>query len=488
MSEENKQEKVKVKIQGREFELTKLPNGRYSGKISFKIGGIKNKDIYVDKTSLGFDANGNISIISFPAKSPQKISFKIGDIENKDKQVSEISFGDIVEDDMHISFKEPQPISFKIGDIENKDKQASDIVFWNNGYVKKISFKEPQPISFKIGDIENKDKQASSVGCDYYDVEEITFINFKEPQPISFKIGDIENKDKQASDIFFYYQDNRMLHDVRCIIFKEPQPINFRINNHYVKMTRLSFYGNSVIESFVLAENFEGNFSYNGEDFHLSFNKGDNVIFDPKGDIAKACIDQLKERYEFRKIINSELKKIETEQTKTNQKVEKLQEVQNLATKEDWRFVKITGIIGAICIGGCVLFCIFNNTIGLIFNYNFNYEHETFNRYTFLYEILKRAPIIILVILGFKFLQLAFERLRLIGEVEKVQKYIKLTTDDDTKKQLLKMIAIPFFAQKKVKSSFFDRLIDKFPINIPINIGSERENSGVISKDKQNHS
>ena len=88
------------------------------------------------------------------------------------------------------------------------------------------------------------------------------------------------------------------------------------------------------------------------------------------------------------------------------------------------------------------------------------------------------------MILGFKFLQLAFERLRLIGEVEKVQKYLKLAQGDNVenvKNNLLSIIAIPFVAQKKVKSRFFDRLIDK----ISINIGGERESGDVISKEQK---
>ena len=69
-------------------------------------------------------------------------------------------------------------------------------------------------------------------------------------------------------------------------------------------------------------------------------------------------------------------------------------------------------------------------------------------------------PAIILFIVAFKFLQLAFERIRLVGEVERVQKYLKLTNDDTTKNKLLKIIALPFFVPKKMKSSV--KFLDDF--------------------------
>ena len=100
-------------------------------------------------------------------------------------------------------------------------------------------------------------------------------------------------------------------------------------------------------------------------------------------------------------------------------------------------------------------------------------DNVSFNKYTFFYEILKRAPIFILVILGFKFLQLAFERLRLIGEVEKVQKYLNLAQGDDVgnvKNNLLGIIAIPFFTHKKQKQPLLDRLVEKlFEVDVKPN-------------------
>ena len=223
-------------------------------------------------------------------------------------------------------------------------------------------------------------------------------------------------------------------------------------------MEDLCFYKEGLIQYFVLAEDFKGSFSYNGEKYNLQFDNGEIVLFEVNGELNEKCIKNSIER--FNEVFGEKI-------TILKQAVEKLQTNQTVATWIDLLFVLITCGIGFYFIWSALGLCFgkpiwpFNlitpeNFDKMCFDYRipfFNTEHENFNKYTFFFEILKRAPIIILVILGFKFLQLAFERIRLVGEVERVQKYIKLTNDDATKNKLLKIIALPFFVPKKMKSS-----------------------------------
>ena len=107
---------------------------------------------------------------------------------------------------------------------------------------------------------------------DFFENEQISSISFKEPQLISFKIGDVENRDKQVSRIGFYKNGN-----LRFISFKKQPLIIFKIRNIYyrVKMEDLCFYKEGLIQYFVLAEDFKGSFSYNGEKYNLQFdNRG----------------------------------------------------------------------------------------------------------------------------------------------------------------------------------------------------------------------
>lgn len=292
----------------------------------------------------------------------------------------------------------------------------------------------------------------------FFENEKISSIYFKEPQLISFKIGDVENRDKQVSYIEFYKNG-----DLKFISFRKQPLIIFKIRNIYysVKMEDLCFYKEGLIQYFLLAEDFKGSFSYKGEKYNLQFDNGESVLFEVNGELDEKCIKNSIER--FNEVFGEKI-------TILKKEVKELQTNQNIASREDRWFVFITCAIGfyfflnAFCL--CfnkVLWWMFplnfilpENFDKICFNYGFSFlnpEHETFNKYTFFYEILKRVPIIILVILGFKFLQLAFERIRLVGEVEKVQKYIKLTNDDTTKNKLLKIIALPFFVPKKMKSS-----------------------------------
>ena len=297
---------------------------------------------------------------------------------------------------------------------------------------------------------------------EFFENEKVSSIYFKEPQLISFKIGDVENRDKQVSRIGFYKNGN-----LRFISFKKQPLIIFKIRNIYyrVKMEDLCFYKEGLIQYFVLAEDFKGSFSYNGEKYNLQFDNGEIVLFEVNGELNEKCIKNSIER--FNEVFGEKI-------TILKQAVEKLQINHNIANVWDWVFVLITCGIGfyfilsalGLCFGKPI--CPFNlitpeNFDKMCFNYGFSFlnpEHETFNKYTFFYEILKRVPIIILVILGFKFLQLAFKRIELVGEVERVQKYIKLTNDDTTKNKLLKIIALPFFVPKKMKSSV--KFLDDF--------------------------
>ena len=218
------------------------------------------------------------------------------------------------------------------------------------------------------------------------------------------------------------------------------------------------------MENIAISQDIEDYFYYKKKKYKLSFKSGDVILFDAMGNLQDWCIKNSQTR--MQKIEEQDrLYKLEEEQ-------KKLQTNRTVATWIDLLFVLITCGIGFYFILSALGLCFgkpiwpFNlitpeNFDKMCFNYGFSFlnpEHETFNKYTFFDEILKRAPIIILVILGFKFLQLAFKRIELVGEVEKVQKYINLTNDDTTKNKLLKIIALPFFVPKKMKSSVVAKL------------------------------
>ena len=458
MSDEVKnEEKIKVVIHGKVywfdknissvFYFNKKDNTKINAiffrtpqKISFKIGDIVNKD--VEAMSLNFDKNGNINSISLSTDSPQKISFKIGDIENKDVYAKSLNFyknGNI--QSISLSTDSPQKISFKIGDIVNKDVYASSVHFHTNGNISNIHFlpiDSLQKISFKIGDIENKDVYARSPLI-FHANGNISNISFDtdSPQKISFKIGDID----------------------------------YEVFSNWIRLN-----DNTLLENITIIQDIEDYFYYKKKKYKLSFKSGDNIIFDAMGNLQDWCITNSQTR--MQQIEEQDrLYKLEEEQ-------KKLHESQNLATKEDWKFVYRSGAFGLCCVivalgwrfvePICLLLlnwiCPECFDYGFLFlnqeNQTLNPLHETFNKYTFFYEILKRTPIIILVILGFKFLQLAFERLKLIGEVEKVQKYLKLAQGDNVKNNLLGIIAVPFFTHKKQKQPLLDRLVDKINIDL----------------------
>lgn len=460
MSEENKQkenktEKVKVNIQGREFELI----GKYN-KVDYNMG--------------NFD-------ITFDDENKPKISFNLLGAENTDVKVNKVGVHKV----------------FQGG--ENFINVVTNIFPANN-----------QRISFKIGDFENN-IEASSIYLNTGTYVLVDTINFKTSQKISFKIGDVENKDVYATFLVFHANGN-----VAYISFfptNSPQKISFKIgdiNYQNIEVDSISFYNTTRIKDIYLAQGIRNEFFYKKSKYQLSFQSKEIISFNNNGELSSDCIknsiyrEQEIERQDQQRPLN-ELKNktnnLEKQQEKIKKLVEILQENHKVATREDWVFVGLFALIGFYFILNA--FCLCFNKVGwwqfplnfilpdnfdkMSFDYHLHFlnsEHKTFNRYTFLYEILKRAPIIILAILGFKFLQLAFERLRLIGEVEKVQKYLNLAKGDNVdnvKNNLLGIIAIPFFAQNKVKSRFFDRLIDKTSINI----GSERESGGVISKEQK---
>ena len=423
MSEEGKkEEKITFTIQGKEYEL----NGKYAK---------------VD------DNMGNIDI-TFDDENKPKLSFNILGTKNTNVEVKKVR--------VHKVFQ----------GRENFINVVTNIFPANN-----------QRISFKIGDVENKNIEAISIYFDvtYGCVDRIEFQT--SPQKISFKIGDINYQNIEVKSISFY-----------------------------------NLYNITGIKDIHLAEGIRNEFYYKKSKYQLSFQSGEIISFNDNGELSSDCIKNsiyreqeidIQEQQRPLNELKNKTNNLEKQQEKIKKLVEILQKDRKVATRRDWFFVGLFALIGFYFILNA--FCLCFNIVGrwqfplnfilpdnfdkMSFDYHLcflNSEHETFNRYTFLYEILKRTPIIILVILGFNFLQLAFERLRLIGEVEKVQKYLQLAQGDNVKNvknNLLSIIAIPFFAPKKVKSSFFDRLIDKTSINI----GSERESGGVVSKDKQDH-
>lgn len=451
MSEENKQkenkeEKVKVKIQGREYEFdiekeTKLNNlwreiDVKDRRVALDVGSLLSTEVYVYHILL--DEDSDVRGVTFKplTESDTTISFTIGGVLNKNIKVCAVVFNSKCKI-CSVVFEPYQRISFIIDDTK-KNIEASGVSLDDKGDICDVEFKISQTMSCVIAGMQ-KNIEASGFSLGYNG--DINGFIFAQPQKISFKIGGIENKDILVKRI--YFNDDRIINIV------------------------------------VIDEDVDDYFYYKKKKYKLSFKAGEIISFDAMGNLQDECIKKSRTRMN---------------QIEEQDRIYNLENRQDVAMKEDRRFVRITGGIGLFFVALALILCFIlaKNFDKMSFVYLLSFldpKHETFNKYTFLYEILKRTPIIVLIILGFKFLQLAFERLRLIGKVEQVRNYIALTADDDTKKQLLKMIAIPFFAPKKVKSRFFDRLIDKIDklsINIPI--GSEQENSGVISKDKQNHS
>ena len=487
--EEKKEEKITFTIQGKKYEFTsdqyKKDDYGYNfntpQEISFKIGDIDNV-LYIDK----YCNNEYREYEELICSAESTISFEIGGVLNENVKIEQITIhysysmdgsSKYIDSDYYLSFdKERQEISFNIGDIPNKNVKVTGISVDHRTYiVNKVDMGHwcDDEVSFKVCDVLNVAKN----------VEKVEFNNINDDVCVYFVGGsNVELINFKIRDIHYYFYIKRIEWSIKSGLIKEIQ-----LSDAWNKKQGIEY----------------EYFYYNDKKYKLNFKGGETIKFNKYGQLTLETINSSPTRKqqieEQDRIYNLENTTKKLENTTKN-----LENKHSVATIWDCLFVLITGFIG----GGCLIFalglCFFGKPICLLllnwicpecFDYGFlflnqenqtlNPLHETFNKYTFFYEILKRTPIIILVILGFKFLQLAFERLRLIGEVEKVQKYLNLAKGDNVnnvKNNLLSTIAIPFFAPKKVKSSFFDGLIDK----ISINIGSEREGGGVVSEDKQN--
>lgn len=396
--------------------------------------------------------------------------------------------------------QQPQPISFTINGEKQILELTGNINLYENGYVKCCNFTtKTDRIIVNIAEMKQsikikEDPYTKESYCYFYSNGNLLSTRLQdEPQQLKLEIGDIKQTLDVKWEINLY--DNGKLKE--CYIDK-PTNIECHINGQrlVIKLDNaiakkngfwekvcdyISFFSDGTLKEATICEDTILNVKFHGKDYDLPFKNGDAIIFNDNKELSQSCIDKSSERSSI--VYDERLSKLEKSQEKTKQEVRKLQEDQNLATKEDWKFIKRCTFIGFYFILNA--FCLCFNKVGwwqfplnfilpenfdkMCFDYRipfFNTEHENFNKYTFFYEILKRAPIIILIILGFKFLQLAFERIRLVGEVEKVQKYLKLAQGDNVKNNLLGIIAVPFFTHKKQKQPLLDRLVDKIHIDI----------------------
>ncbi|MBQ7552395.1 MAG: hypothetical protein IJT15_03020 [Rickettsiales bacterium] len=458
MSEEGKkEEKITFTIQGKKYEFTSDQYKEYDyayhfntpQKISFKIGDIENV-LYIDKYCN--DGYREHEVLTCSAEST--ISFEIGGVLNENVKIEQITIhysysmdgsSKYIDSDYYLYFdKERQEISFNIGDIPNTNVKVAGISVDHRTYIVNkvdMGYLCDDEVSFKVGGVLNVVKKVEKVEFNHINDDVcVYFIDGSNAEQINFKIRDI--------NYCFYLKHIKW--SIKSGLIKEIQ-----LSNEWSKKPGIEY----------------ETFYYNDKKYKLNFKGGETIKFNKYGQLT--------------------LETIGSSQTRMNQieeqdRIYNLEKKQVVVMKQDRWFIGITGGIGLLLVAFALGLCVFlpKNFDKMSFVYLLSFLdplHETFNKYTFFYEVLKRAPIIILTILGFKFLQLAFERLRLIGKVEQVRNYIALTADDDTKKQLLKTIAIPFFAPKKVKSRFFDRLIDKTSINI----GGEQKSGGVINKKQE---
>ena len=389
--------------------------------------------------------------------------------------------------------QQSQPISFTINGEKQILELTGNINLYENGNVRCCNVTtKTNRILVNIAGIRQSIKIREIEGsyCYFHSNGNLLSTQLQnEAQQLKLEIGDIKQTLDVKLEIYLY--DNGKLEvcyidkptDIECYI--NGKKIVIKLDNYFDKKTGffenirngIFFFPDGTLKEAKICEDINLNVKFHGKDYNLPFKNGDEIIFNDNKELSQACIDNSPERSAV--VYDERLNKLEESQKQTNQEVRELQK--KVATRGDWVFVAVSIFISACCFYFALwLLTIQDNSMVL----KPFADTVSFNKYTFFYEILKRTPIFISLILGFKFLQLAFERLRLIGDVEKVKKYLNLAKGDNVdnvKNNLLSIIAIPFFAQNKVKSRFFDRLIDK----ISINIGSERENSGVISKEQK---
>ena len=312
-------------------------------------------------------------------------------------------------------------------------------------------------------------------------------------QSLDLSIGDIINKQLNVEDFIVLFDTKRL----SMTRLSRAQNIITKLDNTSFQQIRLDNYddnfalmpiANNVIRFFEdgqlkcgkICNDTKIKVKFHGKDYNLPFKSGENILFNDNKELSQSCIDKSPERSAI--VYAERLNNLEKQQEETEKSVEKMKNNQTVATWRDWGFIVCCTFIGLYFL--YVALCLCYNSIPLPFvrigilpeNFNticFNYQtnwldinNSSFNKYTFLYEILKRIPIIVSLVVAFKFLQLAFERIRQVGEVEKVSKYLKLTDNDDVKNNLLSIIAVPFFTHKKQKQPLLDRLVDKIHIDI----------------------
>ena len=222
--------------------------------------------------------------------------------------------------------------------------------------------------------------------------------------------------------------------------------INF--NNSKIEVSWIEFFSNGAFKRIRSVKSQKINASYNGQMYYdLPIKENETIYFTASGEIKDTCIEDSPERSAI--VYAERLKAVEA-------KTEKLEEKQKVII---WNDIAITLLWFSLSL---TYLCWGLSKLSKIeFGGGEFIAYDDYNKYTFLYELLKRIPAIILFVVAFKFLQFAFERIRLVGEVERVQKYIKLTNDGTTKNKLLKIIALPFFTKKKMRSSVVAKLQDR---------------------------
>lgn len=372
----------------------------------------------------------------------------------------------------------PQPITFVINGEKQILELTGKINLYENGDVEYCHFTTK---SDRI--IVNIAEKKQSIKIKKNDFTEENYCHFHingnllstqlqdEPQQLKLEIGNIKQTLDVKRRIELY--DNGKLEE--CFM-SQPQNIECYVNgkkvvikldNYFDKKTGffedifdgISFFSDGTLKKATICEDIDLIVKFHGKDYNLPFKNGDEIIFNDNKELSQSCIDKSSERSAI--VYAERLDKLEKSQAKTNQEVRELQNHQKVATWGDWLFV---GLCIIISFGLFYFACFHKPLIGD--PVSFVRKNPDINKYVFLFEILKRTPIIVLLLASFKFLQLAFERLRLIGEVEKVQKYIKLASNENAKDKLLAIIAVPFFTHKKQKQPLLNRLYDNIRMNI----------------------
>jgi len=328
-------------------------------------------------------------------------------------------------------------IQGKVHDFEGK------LLDTDNPIEKKIILDKPIKIDIKIGEnVKNLECEVIEVVYCYL-TPDCRRIKTTDGLEIGFfsKTGVVE---------YIYFHKDRRDIEVETIGRQPVKVTGFtnidKYGDYRPGYTEILFFSNRTLKAAKIREDVNLNIEFYGRNYDLPFKNGDEIIFNDNRQLSQKCIDESSKRSAI--VYAERLKVVEA-------KTEKLEEKQKKIT---WSDIWLTLLWFALSL--VFLLLGFSKLSKIEFGGGEFIEYDDYNKYTFLYEILKRMPAIILFVVAFKFLQLAFERIRLLGEVERVQKYIKLTNDDTTKNKLLKIIALPFFVPKKMKSSV--KFLDDF--------------------------